>query len=154
MGMDIYGIKPATEEGNYFRANVWSWRPIHYLCDYLNVSKNLGFDLSRWGYNDGAGLDAKQSKILAKKLDQYLDKHPHLKEDDDRMYICMYSWCTPDGQSVKPHKISEDYPDGTVLYSSVVSRSGQLVQPSYSVTLGHIKQFITFLNSCGGFNIH
>ena len=154
MGMDVYGLKPTTEEGSYFRANVWAWRPIHYLCDYLNVSKKLGFDLSRWGYNDGAGLDGKQAKVLARKMEQFLNGHPELKEDDDKMYVCLHSWCTPDGQFAKPHNISEDYPDGTILYSSVVSRAGQIVQPSYSVSLGHLKTFITFLNNCGGFEIN
>ena len=28
MGFDLSGIKPTSEEGHYFRANVWYWRPI------------------------------------------------------------------------------------------------------------------------------
>jgi hypothetical protein len=25
MGMDVYGKKPTTEEGKYFRNNIWFW---------------------------------------------------------------------------------------------------------------------------------
>lgn len=28
MGMDVYGINPFNELGEYFRANCWTWRPI------------------------------------------------------------------------------------------------------------------------------
>ena len=28
MGFDLSGIKPTSEEGHAFRANVWYWRPI------------------------------------------------------------------------------------------------------------------------------
>jgi hypothetical protein len=31
MGMDVVGRNPRTEAGEYFRANVWSWGPIHNL---------------------------------------------------------------------------------------------------------------------------
>jgi hypothetical protein len=33
MGMDVYGRNPTSEAGKYFRANVWSWRPIHALIE-------------------------------------------------------------------------------------------------------------------------
>ncbi|QOR55575.1 MAG: hypothetical protein UMS36scaffold28_65 [Phage 59_13] len=28
MGMDVYGVKPKSKQGEYFRNNVWSWRPL------------------------------------------------------------------------------------------------------------------------------
>ncbi len=31
MGLDVYGRNPDSDAGKYFRANVWSWRPIHAL---------------------------------------------------------------------------------------------------------------------------
>jgi len=157
MGMDVFGIKPTTENGKYFRSNLWSWRPIHFLCEYLNEKNNLGLDLTSWEYNDGAGLNSKQSKILAKKLEQYLDNHPYLKEDDDRMYICLGCWSDVDNKfvdSTTDRKLSKQYKKGTVLYSSVVTKGGKIVTSSHSTSLSHFKNFITFLNSCGGFSIH
>lgn len=156
MGMDVYGVKPISENGKYFRANLWSWRPIYFLCDYLNEKHNLGFDLSRFGYNDGAGLNSKDSKILAKKMEQYFENHPYLKEDEDRLYLCLGSWTDLDGRFIdlRGRDLLKQYSKGTILYNSVVTKSGKIVQSSHSTSLGHFKEFISFLNSCGGFKIH
>ena len=32
MGMDVYGKKPKGEKGDYFRNNVWWWRPLWQYC--------------------------------------------------------------------------------------------------------------------------
>jgi hypothetical protein len=122
----------------------------------LNEKNNLGLDLTRWGYNDGSGLNSKESKILAKKLEQYFENHPYLKEDDDRMYVCLGSWCDINGGfiNLQGRDLLKLYPKGTILYNSVVTSGGKIVQSSHSTTLGHFKEFISFLNSSGGFNIH
>ena len=43
MGMDVYGINPKTDSGDYFRANVWWWRPlwecVAYYCDDILLIK-------------------------------------------------------------------------------------------------------------------
>ena len=31
MGMDVYGKNPINDDGKYFRANIWCWRPIYSL---------------------------------------------------------------------------------------------------------------------------
>ena len=41
MGMDVMGMNPINNEGETFHANLWSWRPIHYLCEYLSMKNNL-----------------------------------------------------------------------------------------------------------------
>ena len=148
------GINPINEEGETFRANLWSWRPIHYLCEYLNMKHNLNFDMSRWGYNDGCGLNAKECMKMADKLEKHIKDHPFLKSDDDRMYVCLGMWIdTNTNQSIRPQGISVQYPNGTILYSSVVTKAGDLVVPAHSVTLAHLKRFISFLKVCGGFKI-
>jgi hypothetical protein len=154
MGMDVMGINPINTDGETFHANLWSWRPIHYLCDYLNMKHNLNFDMSRWGYNDGSGLNAKDCMKMADKLERHIKDHPFLKSDDDRMYVCLGMWIdTNTNQSIRPQGISVQYPNGTILYSSVVTKAGDVVEASHSVTLGHLKRFISFLKVCGGFQI-
>ena len=33
MGMDVYGENPKNEKGEYFRNNVWWWRPLgDFVC--------------------------------------------------------------------------------------------------------------------------
>lgn len=72
MGMDVYGLKPSSKRGEYFRANVWSWRPIHALCEVVH-----GGDLPGWGYNDGAGFRTQaECDALADALAKYLHAHP------------------------------------------------------------------------------
>ena len=53
--------------GIYFRNNVWWWRPLWDFC--YNVSDQIDKDLWNSGHcNDGAGLDDKQSRLLARDL--------------------------------------------------------------------------------------
>ena len=35
--MDICGRKPKNKIGEYFRANVWSYRPIYWLCSIASM---------------------------------------------------------------------------------------------------------------------
>ena len=62
MGFDLSGIKPTSEEGHDFRANVWYWRPIwkfiqQQLPDLLTPSQIRGGE-----YNDGTEVIADQAK--------------------------------------------------------------------------------------------
>ena len=64
MGMDVHG-----NSGNYFRNNVWWWRP---LAEYV---KTVAPDMvtQGWHYNDGEGLNAEDSVKLANLLKAELD---------------------------------------------------------------------------------
>ena len=57
MGMDVYGKNAQNETGEYFRNNVWFWRPLwSYICEEF---PNLVGDEPDSGHmNDGYGLDA------------------------------------------------------------------------------------------------
>jgi hypothetical protein len=66
MGMDVYGNKPSSKVGEYFRRNVWGWRP---LADYaLEVAPNVAGKCQYWHSNDGRGLGKTDSLALAKEL--------------------------------------------------------------------------------------
>lgn len=66
MGMDVIGTNPVSETGEYFRANVWYWHPIWgYVEDvHPDIAELVEYAHS----NDGDGLDAENSKKLAKRL--------------------------------------------------------------------------------------
>lgn len=72
MGMDVYGRKHTSPEGEYFRNNVWWWRP---LADYvLKVAPEaLTGKCKHWHTNDGAGLNAADSAKLADLLQDEVD---------------------------------------------------------------------------------
>lgn len=63
MGMDIYGRKPTSEKGKYFRAGIVTWGP---LCSYiLDVApKEITARCTKWNYNDGIGLGATAARRL------------------------------------------------------------------------------------------
>ena len=65
MGMDVYGKAPKSEKGEYFRNNVWWWRP---LWNYVEeVAPELVAEVS--GHtNDGDGLNAEGAEQLSRIL--------------------------------------------------------------------------------------
>ncbi len=125
MGMDVFGKNPTSKDGEYFRANVWSWRPIHQLCETV-----LKKQLPGWAFNDGEGLETQEEcNQLADALEKYLKDFPLERiETESDMRV--------DAQ-------------GKVL------RTGDTGgQSAYSTDRGHVEEFITFLRACGGFEIH
>ena len=66
MGMDVYGVAPTSEVGEYFRNNVWSWRP---LWDFVRESCDLDEDVELSGhFNDGMQIDEFTARRIAKTL--------------------------------------------------------------------------------------
>lgn len=152
MGMDVFGKAPDS----YFRASCWSWRPIHALCDSIIEKQNLPLSTKGWDFNDGEGLKTpEECNQLADAIEAHLKQSP-LKEDDDKIYLCLSCWCTSSG-SLLPTEIEEvlnqKYPIGTVLPGPIVMVDGTLAYPAHSTSLDHIKEFITFLRTCEGFEI-
>ena len=151
MGMDVIG------KGNpdaYFRANCWSWRPIHALCETVIDNNGFNFDTQYWGSNDGRGLETQEDcNKLADALEAHL-KNTDLKEENDRIFLCLGSWYTADGKFIyEEEELNKSYPVGTVLSGPVVMKDGTIVYPTHSTSLDHIKEFISFLRTCEGFEI-
>lgn len=71
MGMDVYGNNPSHKDGEYFRANVWTWHP---LANFIaNTCPELAKNCPHWHSNDGAGLRASDALALADQLDHLID---------------------------------------------------------------------------------
>ncbi len=119
MGMDVTGAS-----GNYFRASVWSWRPINVLCEELNQDKQLGLDLSYWGYNDGKGLNTQaECDALANAIEE------HVKQGRQKYIIVSHMQVSPSGQFLPPGEVGES---------------------AYSTDAAHVLKFAKFLRECGG----
>jgi hypothetical protein len=150
MGMDVYG------KGNpdaYFRANCWSWRPIHALCEAVIYENDLNLNTEYWGSNDGKGLETQEDcNKLANALEAHL-KNTELTEDIDKIFLCLGSWCSADGRFLHEEELNETYPIGTVLSGAVIMKDGTIAYSAHSTSLDHIKKFISFLRTCKGFEI-
>ena len=73
MGMDVYGVKPTSERGGYFRNNVWWWRPLWQYCCEVGEAV-ISDEVAEGGsYNGGSGLDAEGAQALANILFAELD---------------------------------------------------------------------------------
>jgi hypothetical protein len=68
MGMDVYGVNPSNETGEYFRNTAWSWDPLWaYVCEVcpdLLTSK----DMTLGEYNAGHKISAKKAKAVGQRL--------------------------------------------------------------------------------------
>jgi len=132
MGMDIYGIDPVSKEGEYFRSNVWGWRPVHMICELMNRTHNLKVDMSKWGFNDGHGLKTQEDcDRLAEALDDFI------KND-----------LGPGGT------FQINVPEGRRMPEALIMKAlGYKDKEKYSIQKEHLLEFVRFLRSCGGFEI-
>ena len=133
MGMDVYGKAPTADAGEYFRANIWSWRPIHELIEKANVLPQKMVE--EMGFNDGAGPDKQGALLLAASLENMLDGM-----DDEHCFML------------------SDEIDGPVaaLLSALNTQGVEVVSPRgpvYQAEVSHVREFIEFCRQSGGFEV-
>ena len=134
MGMDVSGRNPSDPVGEYFRANVWSWRPIVHLCCELCSDLLDEEMLSAIGFNDGAGpTDQATCTQMANRFDQWMEHHASGSSLDSEMKV------TKEGRFVTEEEL-EDNPDLDA-------------QSPYEVDDEHLKLWVEFLRHCGGFEV-
>lgn len=133
MGMDVIGMNPQNEAGEFLRLNISTWRPLAALC--CTVAPVETEPCKSWQFNDGDGLDAKQSELLAQKLKEVLADGSideclgGLKSDSDDQ-------CLDDLVSM-----------GDICVVCLKSH------PDYRWVKSYVPIFIQFLRACGGFRI-
>ena len=133
MGMDVFGVNPKSEAGKYFRANIWSWRPIHELIERANVLPPEMVE--GMAFNDGVGPNEQQALLLAAQLETMLDGM-----DDDNTFML------------------SDEIDGPVaaMLSQFKEQGIDIISPRgpvYQAEVSHVREFITFCRESGGFEV-
>ena len=133
MGMDVYGKQPKSDEGEYFRANIWSWRPIHELIEKANVlPQNMVEDMA---FNDGAGPDEHQALLLAASIENMIDGM-----DNDNTFML---------------SSEVDGPIAAIL-SQFKEQGIEIVSPRgpvYQAEVAHVREFVQFCRASGGFEV-
>jgi len=130
-GYDLYGLRPVRPEGEYFRANVWSWPAILAVVEEVIREEGLDIDTRGWDENMGAGLqDVEKCRDLAGALEDFLMKHP-----DKKRFV---------GHS------------GRIGHTLTVMHvlGGDIGKTNFEVSRDHLEEFVEFLWTCGGFKIY
>lgn len=171
MGMDVYGKNPLTDEGEYFRNNVWYWRPLWDYC--LEMHGDIAGKVEYGHYNDGDGLDSDDALLLGERLLE------DVRSGVARAYETRYNariaaipmetcrYC--DGTGVRSDAVGVDMGMPTreleADVASIVGRSHgwcnacrgygkvESVEASYPFTVENVEEFGNFLVACGGFSI-
>lgn len=161
MGMDVFGKNPTAEVGEYFRNNVWWWRPLWNYCE--DVAPEITQSVN--GYtNDGDGLDEEGSLLLAdillneieagntkkyqEEYENYLNSLPDLP--------CDFCNGDPRGALVQPN--FPEYEEGVEKFRFPCNKcegrgSVRPFETNYPFDVENVKEFANFLQSCGGFSI-
>lgn len=171
MGMDVYGKNPSSRTGEYFRRNVWGWHPLwEYVEDnYPEIAELVEHAHS----NDGDGLDAEKSLMLAEllkadfitgKAEEYVvQRNKAISEME--MPTCKHCEGTgirSDEVGVQ-HKMPEKElePDVQIIvgrekgWCNACHALGKTEpwESNYYLEADDIEQFADFLKDCGGFEI-
>lgn len=158
MGMDVYGKSPTTEEGKYFCNNVWWWRP---LADYvIEVAPEIAARCKHWQSNDGDGLDAEGAAALADKLHGEIESGRALayekrftsKQEMTPDVPCDLCGGTGTRKPI-PERGAGDFKTG--IRCNACHGNGH-VRPwstEYPFSVDNVREFVTFLRGCGGFEI-
>ena len=170
MGMDVYGKAPLGSKGEYFRNNVWWWRPLWEYCE--TVAPHLTKDVS--GHtNDGDGLGKDGAEALGRILEISLSdgtceayKQAYYKElselPNETCKLCEGTGVRTDGVG------KESGMDTKVLSDDLASVLGRTTgwcngcdgngwkphwATHYPFSEENVKQFAEFLAESGGFEI-
>ena len=153
--------------GVYFRANLWSWRPIAEVINYCNNIMGLNLPETFLGgmhYNSGAGLETQEEcdkladaidAIIIGKFDgwEYIGVNYKLyarkvvnsegKIFEENLYN------NPELVQELEQHLGEDIfvKDGVFEYKDIEYNT------AHATGLDHLEDFVAFLRECGGFEI-
>ena len=170
MGMDVYGKKPKSPQGEYFRNNVWYWHPLWDFCqDNFAVARKV----VNGHTNDGDGLNAADSKALGKGIFQMLNNGEAQKYIDERnerlsqlervtCYLCKGTGIRTDDIGVEAGQPTKELsPEQAIVYGRTHGwcngcdgdGKNEPWETNYRLTLENLEEFANFLMDCGGFEI-
>ena len=170
MGMDVYGTKPTHTDGEYFRNNVWWWRPLWNYC--VEVAPELCGEVD--GHtNGGDGLTAKKAQRLANILSEMIETgHTYEYEQEYRRTIAELprkncGLCQ--GTGIRTDDVGQDMGmPSRQLSTEVAILTGRThgwcnacdgvgtqehFDASYPFDVENVREFAEFLKHCGGFSI-
>lgn len=152
MGFDVYGIAASSEAGEYFRNNVWWWRPLWgYICetcpDILTQE-----DMREGTLNGGHVIHQAKARKLHERLTQLIETGAvkrYETERNEELNSLSDETCDLCGGTGKRN---DKYVKGDCNGCEGKGR----VRPwetHYPFDEENVKEFADFLTDCGGFEI-
>jgi hypothetical protein len=132
MGMDVIGKSPTSPAGEYFRANIWTWVPIHALIVELCSDQFDEETLMLLGSNDGAGpADQATCTEMANRFERRMEHHV-------------------DGHQIESDELRVN---AEGRFVDAEENSTQETMSPFMTRDEHLKEWIEFLRHCGGFEV-
>ena len=155
MGFDLVGSCPKSEVGEYFRANIWHWPPIHSLIATTEVLDSEALDAIT--YNDGYLISEEAAIAIASALEVIMDDLP--EEYSIRVFqpeLIEESVVMDEGREVITYRPNyESEPKETR-----VGDDGRLLRDDeeggkspYTISKEYLNAFIAFCRYSGGFAV-
>ena len=152
MGFDVYGKQPVKETGEYFRNNVWWWRPLwDFICEKCDDIISQA-DADGGTSNSGWLIDDTKAKAIAKRLEELV--HDGVVKEYERTYT---------RELIQMPDVSCDICNGKGTRNDEVIQGkcnacGGLGHrrprnTSYPFDAENVVQFIEFAKHSGGFTI-
>ena len=144
MGFDLYGSRAKSEKGEYFRNNVWWWRPLAtYVLAHVEIPEEVA---KYWQYNDGVEVKEKLAIRIADTLDKLI------QDGETARYEKEYTqW-----QNALPDEACDickgtGQRDDAVVQGKCNACAG--AGTNYPFEVDNVREFADFCRESGGFRI-
>ena len=153
MGMDVSGRRPDNDTGKYFRANVWSWRPLWDITRAVAPDIVTADIYDACQLNDGQGVEgAIRCKELAVRLrgSNYVEQIQALDKVNESTPNEACEICDGTGKRLPP----PDCGAGKIPCNGCEHTGWKRpISTWYSTNREHFEGWIEFLDHCGGFEV-
>ena len=159
-----------TNPGVYFRANLWSWRPLAEIIKKTNEIYDLGIDeqiLTGIHENSGYGLKTQEEcTALADAMTKFIESEFKDWECVGANYgMFTRKEITEDGSIIEQTIFSDDklkeveekiaihLGDKLFIKDGKFEVDDIIYKTAHATWMAHITEWITFLRECGGFRV-
>jgi hypothetical protein len=166
MGFDLYSLgNHKNKNGEYFRNNVWWWRPLaDFVCEHTKCIEEK--DKKSWQHNDGHEVDEVLAKQIATQLKALIkdgtvskaikeNEEMHDQAEQNNKFVDRCHKLLADKvekEQGKENLAPADYPkDDHDTWDWIQSKYNY--GSSYPFTMENVEEFIQFCEDSRGFRI-
>jgi hypothetical protein len=150
MGFDLYGKEPKNEKGEYFRNNVWWWRPLwNYVGEICGLRKD---QIKKGHYNDGLLIDKETAERIALMLKKEID-HGNVKKYEEQYMRALEEMPDEECDLCGGSGVRNDE-----VFKGTCNKCGgkgkvRPFETLYPFSEENVKEFAEFCENSGGFEI-